>query len=127
MPEITLNGYQDLRGKYTTYKGRNNQGLNYALMGLGGEVGELQNKFKKSLRTADQIDAATYDPAVLADELGDVLWYTAAVAQELGYSLQGIAEMNLAKLEQRRAERLTNGTGTSGSNQDNGGVGHCSR
>lgn len=103
---MELNEYQAQRDTYTTYRGQGgNQGLNYSLMGLGGEVGELQNKFKKLLRTAEDLDDVKIDALLLADELGDCLWYVAAVARELGLTLQEIAEMNLAKLAARRAER----------------------
>jgi NTP pyrophosphatase (non-canonical NTP hydrolase) len=34
-------------------------------------------------------------------EMGDVLWYLAAIATELGISLDEVAEHNLAKLRQR--------------------------
>lgn len=125
-----LNEYQSFRDNFTTYKGQGgNQGLNYALMGLGGEVGELQNKFKKLLRTAEDLDDVVIDVPLLADELGDCLWYVAAVAKELGLTLQEVAAMNLEKLTARSAERQANesGTGTSGSSKDNGGTGHCIR
>jgi NTP pyrophosphatase (non-canonical NTP hydrolase) len=68
-----------------------------AIMALGGKAGSLANKLKKSLRAN-----LTPDPAVLADELGDVLWYVAAVAHELGYDLDTVAAENLGKLRKRR-------------------------
>lgn len=84
------------------------EAINYTLVGLGGEVGEVLNKWKKVLRgdlvTADALDA-------LADELGDCLWYLARAADELGYSLETIAEMNLRKLDSRKARGVLKGNG----------------
>ena len=37
----------------------------------------------------------------LKDELGDVLWYISACADELGLTLGEIAEFNVAKLAKR--------------------------
>jgi NTP pyrophosphatase (non-canonical NTP hydrolase) len=75
--------------------------LTYSVLALCGEAGELANKLKKSLRAG-----TAPDPAVLADELGDVLWYVAAVAHDLGMDLNQIALMNLDKLAARRAEKV---------------------
>lgn len=38
------------------------------------------------------------------EELGDVLWYAAAVADDLGVTLDEVAEQNLAKLQQRHGD-----------------------
>ena len=72
----------------------------YPLIGLAGEVGELQNKVKKIFRDRDgQITAE--DRADLGEELGDVLWYLATLASELELDLGAIAEANAKKLAKR--------------------------
>lgn len=86
-------------------------GLLYAALGLG-EVGELQGKIKKIIRDGSGILSTELREAIAA-ELGDVLWYVADVARELGYPLSTIAEGNLGKLTSR-AER-----GTLGGSGDN--------
>lgn len=40
----------------------------------------------------------------LQKELGDVLWYLAVAARELGYDLEDVARVNIAKLRQRHGE-----------------------
>lgn len=74
--------------------------LKDAIMGLGAKAGSLANKLKKHLRAGTPVDNA-----VLADELGDVLWYVAAVAHELGLPLESVAQDNLTKLAKRAAEK----------------------
>jgi NTP pyrophosphatase (non-canonical NTP hydrolase) len=47
----------------------------------------------------------------IAKEIGDVLWYCAALADDLGFSLQQIAEMNMYKLKSRKAAGKIQGDG----------------
>jgi NTP pyrophosphatase (non-canonical NTP hydrolase) len=47
----------------------------------------------------------------LSDELGDVLWYVAALASELGVPLEAIARRNLRKLHGRRERGTLQGSG----------------
>jgi NTP pyrophosphatase (non-canonical NTP hydrolase) len=77
-------------------------GLTYAVLALCGEAGELANKLKKVHRAGRRVSMT--DRLVLADELGDVQWYVAAVASELGFFLSQIGELNLDKLKLRAAE-----------------------
>ena len=44
-------------------------------------------------------------------EIGDVLWYLAALSQELGLELQDIAEQNILKLQSRKDRGLLSGSG----------------
>lgn len=98
---ITVNEYQRRTGNTAVYPGAETpDGFDYVLFGLVGEAGELANKRKKILRKEENLYAHR---EVLADELGDVLWYAARVAKELGYTLEEIAQMNLQKLAARHA------------------------
>jgi NTP pyrophosphatase (non-canonical NTP hydrolase) len=85
--------------------------LALAYVGLGlGEAGEVQGKIKKILRD----DAGVVSPEKreqIAGELGDVLWYVARAADELGYSLEQIARANLAKLADRSERGVLQGSG----------------
>jgi NTP pyrophosphatase (non-canonical NTP hydrolase) len=100
---IDLNSYQNKAGDTAVYPGKGtDDGVNYTILGLVGEAGELANKFKKVLRNNESLSVTK--KAELVDELGDVLWYVAGLATELGYSLEGVALANLAKLALRKAE-----------------------
>ena len=78
-------------------------GLIYSILALCGEAGELANKLKKNLRAGTEPD-----PNVLSDELGDVQWYVASTAHELGKTLEAVARENIEKLAKRKAEsRIT--------------------
>lgn len=82
----------------------------YPTLGLTNEAGEVSGKIKKIFRDkAGEIGDA--DKAALAAELGDVLWYLAQVATELGLSLDEIAEKNIAKLLDRKARDKIRGDG----------------
>lgn len=82
----------------------------YPTLGLAGEAGETANKVKKIIR--DQHGVLT-DPAraAIAEELGDILWYVARLASEIGADLDAIAEANLAKLADRKARNAIGGSG----------------
>jgi NTP pyrophosphatase (non-canonical NTP hydrolase) len=74
--------------------------LEYPTLGLTGEAGEVANIVKKIQRDfggqiTDEIRGK------LKDELGDVLWYISACADELGLTLAEIAEYNVQKLAKR--------------------------
>lgn len=82
----------------------------YTTLGLAGEAGEIPNKVKKILRdSGGTITKETRE--AISKEIGDVLWYVARLADELGYNLGYIAEENLDKLESRVARGVLGGSG----------------
>jgi NTP pyrophosphatase (non-canonical NTP hydrolase) len=82
----------------------------YPTLGLAGETGEVAEKVKKVLRdNGGHFDAAAV--AAIQKELGDVLWYVARLASELGLDLEQIAAGNLSKLADRKARDKLHGSG----------------
>ncbi len=65
-------------------------------MGLAGEAGEVVDYLKKVLGHGHELDTKK-----LTDEIGDVLWYIAALASHYKLDLDNVAHFNLAKLERR--------------------------
>jgi len=84
-------------------------GLSYTANGLG-EVGEIQGKVKKILRDqAGNITDANRED--LKKELGDVMWYVAAMCTELGLSMDDVAQANIDKLFDRKLRNKITGSG----------------
>ena len=84
--------------------------LTYPTMGLVGEAGEVAEKVKKIYRDHGGVvsDAHRDD---IKKELGDVLWYVAQLAHELGLSLSDVAKSNLEKLMSRKDRGTISGSG----------------
>jgi NTP pyrophosphatase (non-canonical NTP hydrolase) len=82
----------------------------YPALGLAGEAGEVAEKVKKVMRDrGGSVDDAAR--VGIAKELGDVLWYVAQLATELGLSLEEVAAGNLSKLRSRKNRGRLHGDG----------------
>ena len=97
--KLSFEDYQQQAKQTALYPNRL-RNLEYPTLGLAGEAGEVANVVKKIQRdfggvVPDEIRAK------LKDELGDVLWYISACADELGLTLAEIAEFNVEKLARR--------------------------
>jgi len=107
---LTLDGYQRRARETAIYPFRNGiGGIVYNAVALGGETGELLNKLKKVLR-GDVKDFPLWKSDA-ACELGDVLWYLAMLADELGFKLSDVASGNLQKLAGRKKRGTLQGDG----------------
>ena len=105
---MKLKVYQDEATKTAIYS--EGSKINYPILGLVGEAGELANKYKKVLRD----DGGILHPEKRKDmikELGDVLWYVAALARDLGADLDDVARENIEKLRDRQARGVIGGSG----------------
>jgi NTP pyrophosphatase (non-canonical NTP hydrolase) len=77
----------------------------YPVLGLASEAGEVAGKLKKTLRDFNgKIDEEQRNK--LIDEISDVLWYVTACVDDLGFTLEELAEYNYTKI----SGRLRNGT-----------------
>jgi NTP pyrophosphatase (non-canonical NTP hydrolase) len=71
-------------------------------IGLAGEAGEVAEHIKKGVFHRHGID-----PDKLKKEIGDVLWYTAALCTTLGLDLSEIMQANIDKLAVRYPNGFT--------------------
>jgi len=105
---MKLNQYQD-QAIQTAIYGIGST-IVYPTLGLAGEAGEVANKVKKVLRDNGGVFTDEVKKE-LAKELGDAIWYCAALARDLGHTLEEICEMNLEKLASRQARGVIGGSG----------------
>ena len=115
-----LNKYQELIKETAVYPRQ--LGIAYCSLGLTGEAGEIANKVKKMYRDNDLSTLmirsdGSYEKFIeerkndIKAELGDVLWYVTALAEEFDLSLEEIMEYNMHKLLDRRARNVLQGSG----------------
>ena len=77
----------------------------YPTLGLCGETGEVAEKVKKQVRDG------VFNRHEVAKELGDVLWYLSNLANDIGYNLDEIADINIEKLTSRKNRDKIKGSG----------------
>ena len=76
------------------------------VLGLVGEAGEVAEKVKKMVR-----DNKSINQKDIVKELGDVLFYTTALANIYGGTLKSIIELNMEKLDGRMERGTLRGSG----------------
>lgn len=106
---MKLSDYQKM-AKTTALYPNAASNLYYPALGLGGETGEVLNKVKKIMRDHDGQITDEFRES-LKNELGDVLWYVAALASELKLDLNDIAQANIEKLFSRKERGVIQGSG----------------
>lgn len=65
-------------------------------LGVGGEAGEVMEIIKKGFRPGREVDVPH-----LKEEIGDVLWYLAVLADTYDLDFEEIALYNIEKLQKR--------------------------
>lgn len=79
---------------------------------LGAEAEKLKKALRKGEKKLLPLRTLTEDEkSGLAAELGDVEWYGARLAKELGLTLSDIAKKNVEKLTSRKARGVIQGSG----------------
>ena len=98
-----LDDYQDAAAATAIYKSEHS--IIYPALGLAAEAGEVANKVKKIMRDGH------FDRDAIADEVGDCLWYIAALCRDLNVDLSAVADRNLKKLRDRQQRGKIKGSG----------------
>jgi len=106
---MNLNDYQEKAKETAIYpKGYK---ITYPALGLVGEAGEIANKVKKFIRDGADKEQFELKKLEIAAEIGDVLWYCAALASDLDVPLGTIAAKNIDKLNDRMKRNAIQGSG----------------
>lgn len=112
MRQIELDQYQEDALETATFS--QDIAVTYLALALPGEAGEVAEKVSKLIRDhgwmpGDPIPAGHRE--ALVKELGDVLWYTAVLAQHVGVTLSEVATLNIEKLRSRQERGVLGGDG----------------
>ena len=105
---VDFNSYQRSASSTAIYPDQHK--IIYPALGMAGEAGEVANKGKKLIRDGPENRPETWREDI-ASEIGDVLWYCAALANDLNLTLGMIASQNLNKLQKRKAKGTLGGSG----------------
>lgn len=105
---MTVNDYQKAAMSTAIYP--KDSEVAYLALAMCGEAGELADKVKKVIRDHNGVYADDLRRAI-AEELGDVMWYAANLADAIGYDLEGVCKMNIEKIESRRQRGKIHGEG----------------
>lgn len=105
---MKIEEYQNIIEKTAIYP--KEIGLTYCTLGLCGEAGEVAEKVKKLYRDNKGLVTDKFKEEV-KKEIGDVIWYCTALANELGLTLEEILEANYTKLIKRRETNTLHGSG----------------
>ena len=73
--------------------------ISWFALGLSGEAGEVADLVKKGIYHQQGLDYGK-----LKKELGDVMWYISALADQLDMTLSEIMQANIEKLQARFPE-----------------------
>lgn len=79
-----------------------NQRLLHAGIGLATEAGEFLDALKKHVFYGKELDKVN-----LSEEMGDIFWYCAIIADQLGVDFAEVMDVNIAKLKARYGEKFT--------------------
>ena len=107
--DMQLDEYQRKSVEFAIYP--HSHSILYPALGLAGEAGEVANKVKKFIRDGYDREDFEQKKIELASEIGDVLWYCAALARDLGFDLSSIAQENYSKLSGRKERGTIGGSG----------------
>ncbi len=107
---MDFNEYQEKAMSTAIYPRGGNIPILYTALGLASEAGEVAGKVKKVLRDANGVFTEELKVKIM-DEVSDVLWYSATLSKELGFTLEDVAIYNIAKLQSRKEAGTINGSG----------------
>jgi NTP pyrophosphatase (non-canonical NTP hydrolase) len=106
---LTPDKYEDLAGQTAIFP--KEKALEYLALGMTSEAGEVAGKVKKLIRDGEDVEGFEMKKIAIASEIGDVIWYCAMMAKEVGIPLNDILKENLKKLHSRKERGTLHGSG----------------
>ena len=106
---ITPDKYENLAGQTAIFP--KEKALEYLALGMTSEAGEVAGKVKKLIRDGEDMEGFEMKKLAIASEIGDVIWYCAMMAKEVGVPLNDIMKENLKKLHGRKERGTLQGSG----------------
>ena len=106
---ITPDLYESMAGETAIFP--EHKALEYLALGLTSEAGEVAGKVKKLIRDGEDKEGFELKKIAISHEIGDVLWYCAMMAREVGVPLNTIMRDNLDKLHSRKERGTLSGSG----------------
>lgn len=105
---MEMGEYQKLAQAFMIYP--ESQKVNYPILGLTSEAGEVADKYKKIIRDKNG-QMSDEDRTEILREVGDVLWYLSAICTDINMPLHQAALMNIQKLNSRLSRDVIKGSG----------------
>lgn len=91
--------FEDIKGRLSSVK---MERLLHGGMGLVTESAEFIDSLKKHIFYGKPMDTVN-----LAEEVGDLFWYCAIIADELGFDFESVMNKNIEKLKARYGEKFS--------------------
>ena len=107
---MNFDEYQAMTRKTAIYPKDGLTPILYTSLGLASEAGEVAGKVKRIIRDDESFPTDSRRDEIKA-EIGDVLWYCARLADEIGISLSDVAHGNIEKLLDRLDRDAIKGAG----------------
>lgn len=105
---MNIKEYQDAIKQFAIYPGAGEgkfPEVNYLVLGLVSEAGELAGKWKKFIRDG------TLDQEAFIAEVGDVFWYATQLCSSAGITAESVLQYNVDKLSKRKQTNTLKGSG----------------
>ena len=101
-----MEGYQELslrtRAEDFPAPSRDELHLLHCVVGLAGEIGELQDLVKRAVFYGQELNVAN-----IVEELGDLEWYAAGIRHLLGITQSEVQNLNITKLAKRYPDKFS--------------------
>lgn len=105
---MNINDYQKAIAQFAVYPGAGEgkfPEVNYLVLGLVSEAGELAGKWKKFIRDGE------LDQEAFLAEVGDVAWYLTQLCSSAGVTVESVLDYNYKKLSKRKETNTLKGSG----------------